>query len=238
MMKNIFLLMLLAAMTVSSYAQDSTAKAKETEKTVEKKGSEDATSIGAAEPKKKRKAPVQITADQAEFDDQAQEVRYKGNVIVDDNGMKMTCEVMTVFLTKKKEISRIVAKDDVVIVRQVRNKKGELERMTAISDQAEYFQKDEKIVLLGNAELERGTEKLKSPKIVFFRNSNLVQTGVAHMVFNAESAGESMDEKSNDDVEESETSEAKKDEKAKKPKTVNPLLKKKEERGSAWGDTK
>lgn len=136
--------------------------------------------------KSRKRAPVQILAESSELDDEAREIRYKGNVIVNDNGMKMTCEVMTVYLTEKKEVSQIIAKDDVVIIRNIRNKNGELEIVTSFSDEAEYFQNQDKVVLRGNAELKRGTEKLKSNVITFFRNSHRVLTGRVAMTFNSE----------------------------------------------------
>lgn len=225
MMKNIFLIVLMALISMNLSAEETaTSPEKKAEKTEE--------TIGAAEQKKKKRTPVQILADEAEFDDKNQQVRYKGNVVVNDNGMKLTCEQMTVYLTKKKEISRILAKEDVVIVRSVRNKKGELEQMTAISDEAEYFQKDEKVILRGNAELERGTEKLKSNQITFYRNSSVVKTGRAAMTFNAETA----EEASSDDSKDSEEEVVEEATETEETKSENPLLKPKSERKSVWDD--
>ena len=220
-MKKIFLVISIVAFSFSLCAEMEMTVNKE--KTATQKENE---RLEGTEKKKKKKAPVQILADEAEFDDKAQEVRYKGNVIVNDNGMKLTCEVMTVYLSKKKEIQRILAKQDVVIVRNVRNKKGEFEKMTAISDEAEYFQKEEKVVLRGNAELERGTEKLRSNVITFYRNSNVVKTGGVDMTFNAETANDASDDKE----EKKEAKEEKPAEKTEEKEAVNPLLKKKEEK--------
>ena len=232
-MKKIFIVLSIVSFSLSVFAEMTIAQ--ETVKKPESKVEKDVADIGAAEPKKKKRTPVQINADEAEFDDKAREVRYKGNVIVTDNGMNMTCEAMTVFLTEKKEITRILAREDVVIIRSVRNKEGKLEKMTAIADEAEYFQKEEKIILRGNAKLERGGDKIESPRITFYRNSSLVTTTGTNMVFNAETA----DELKEDDSEKEEAQEEKPAESTEEAETANPLLKPKKEEDkphSNWYD--
>ena len=122
--------------------------------------------------KTNKRRPVQINADSAEYVDKKQKVIFRGNVEVNDEGVFLNCDQLTVYLNEKKELKKIVARKNVVIKKQV-----EQETWVSHSDRATYYLIQDKIALSGNPTLKTGQDTLKSDNITFFRNSKKIVTG-------------------------------------------------------------
>jgi len=107
--------------------------------------------------------PIQIEADNMKYFGEKQMSRFTGNVIVVNDGMKMTSETMDVFFTEDKEVKEIFSQGNVRI---------EKEGLLALSGKARIFQLEEKIVLTENARVWQSDNYLEGEKVTLFNKSD------------------------------------------------------------------
>ena len=122
------------------------------------------------ESKKDRQNNSRISADEMEVNMKTGLARFKGNVIISDNEMTLSCDQMTVVFTKKQKISKVTGEGHVVIVEPQNKRK-------ATARKADYDLEKGTIVLTGNPVLEMADRKLyNAGSITYDLNSDSVKT--------------------------------------------------------------
>lgn len=146
-------------------------------------------------------APTVVEAATMDIDIEHNLATLLGNVVVDDQDAKITCDKMIIYLedkakaeeTKKsdgftpgretadsdetggKQIDRIECYGDVVITHRKDPKDVNGKDQVATSDFAVYNFKKQEIVLTGRPVLTSGTDRLDADKLVFEMNTNKVK---------------------------------------------------------------
>ncbi|MDT8390221.1 MAG: LptA/OstA family protein [Lentisphaeria bacterium] len=111
-----------------------------------------------------------ISADEMEVDMKNGRAQFKGNVIISDTTMTLTCDRMTVVFTAGQKISSVVGEGHVVIVEPDNQRK-------ATAEKAEYDLEKGTIVLTGKPVLEMADRKLyNAGSITYDLNSETVKT--------------------------------------------------------------
>lgn len=109
--------------------------------------------------------PIVITADQMHFDYEAEEVRYVGEVHVEQGNLVIDCAELEIAYEgeghegAKMELREVTARGDVVIRQGARIASG---------DEARFDQLEEKILLVGNARLEDGPNIVEGNRLTVF----------------------------------------------------------------------
>lgn len=125
---------------------------------------------GVPEVKEKRQNDSRISADEMEVDMKNGRAQFKGNVIISDATMTLSCDRMTVVFTSGQKISKVVGEGHVVIV-EPKNKRK------ATAEKAEYDLEKGTIVLIGKPVLEMADRKLyDAGSITYDLNSETVKT--------------------------------------------------------------
>ena len=110
------------------------------------------------------KQPIQVTSNSLQADGTANRVRFIGNVEVRQGNVTIYAPEMVVLLRGEgRDIERIEAPAGVRVVQEGRMASGK---------KGVYFAKEEKIVLSGNAHVQRGEDSLDGDEITVFLNSN------------------------------------------------------------------
>ncbi len=128
-------------------------------------------SVRAAEPvaDATAEAPKQteITAAHLSFDYEKMQAFFEERVVVLDPSMKLESDKLWVLMDQKsQQISTAKAVGNVKITEKDR---------VATGDQAEYNAREGKLVLTGNAMVQRGKEVLRGTKITFWRGDNRIE---------------------------------------------------------------
>ncbi len=110
------------------------------------------------------KQPIQVTSNSLQADGTANKVRFIGNVEVRQGNVTISAPEMVLFLRDEgRDIERIEAPAGVRLVQEDRMATGK---------KGVYFAKEEKIVLSGDAHVQRGEDSLDGDEITVFLNSN------------------------------------------------------------------
>lgn len=114
--------------------------------------------------------PIQIKSENAEYIGEKKIFRYTGNVEVTKKGLKMTSNIMDVFFTEDQDIREIFSKGDVRI---------EKEGMLALSEEARFFQNEQKVILTKNVRVWQDGNLIEGEKVTAFLDSNniLIERG-------------------------------------------------------------
>jgi lipopolysaccharide export system protein LptA len=119
-----------------------------------------AASSHAQQPAKKVQEPVVITSDRMEAEKLGDTVTFIGNVILKKEGMTLTADRMIVFYqANAKNIRQVEAHGNVVVSKEGR---------VALSNDASYFTREEKVILTGDARIIENDNQLSGEKIVLF----------------------------------------------------------------------
>ncbi len=120
------------------------------------------------------KQPIAITSDTLEAINRANTVVFRGNVVAKQSGLRIYCDVMTVFYSEDgKGILKIVADRNVRIIQEPDAQAGGgSESIIANCDRGVYFNEEGKIVLTGNPVVERGKDTVKGDQIIVFLDDN------------------------------------------------------------------
>jgi len=104
--------------------------------------------------------PIVITSNRMEAEKLGDKVTFLGNVTLKKEGMTLTSDSMVVFYdTGTKDIREIEASGNVVV-----HKDGRV----ALSSNASYFSREEKIVLTGDARIIENENQIGGEKITLF----------------------------------------------------------------------
>lgn len=111
--------------------------------------------------------PIRITSDKLEADNKAKKVIFIGAVRAVQGDIVITCRRMTVFYEggessssgNAQDIKRIVAEGDVLLTQKNREVGGE---------KAEYFNKERKIEITGNAVAKEGLQIIRGHRIIYY----------------------------------------------------------------------
>jgi lipopolysaccharide export system protein LptA len=125
----------------------------------------------AARPDKNSREPVVITSRQMEADKLGSKVTFTGNVVLKKEGMTLSSDQMVVFYdVGSKDIREIEAHGNVVVSKEGR---------VALSNNASYYNREEKIVLTGDARIIENENQLGGEKITLFmrEDRSLVEGG-------------------------------------------------------------
>jgi lipopolysaccharide export system protein LptA len=117
----------------------------------------------AAAPEAKR---TEITAAHLLFDYEKMQAVFDGNVVVQDPSMRLESDKLHVVMDQvSQQITTAKASGNVKIIEKDR---------VATGDQAEYNAREGKLVLTGNATVQRGREVLRGSTITFYRADNRI----------------------------------------------------------------
>ena len=142
-----------------------------------------------ADTPKPPRPPTLINSDHAEFDLTARRAVYRGNVVVVDPRMTLTCALLTGDLPLPQsggQMKHIVAETNVVI--DSVDEKGQTNHAT--SDKAVYDYNiqngvtNETVTLTGNAKMENAQSTLTGEPIIWDRANNRLTATNQKMVFN------------------------------------------------------
>jgi len=121
--------------------------------------------------------PIVIRSDSLEVIGSKNTISFKGSVTAKGSGFEMQCDEMRVFYTKAASkglekdnpeagIDRIEASGSVRVVRT--------EGGVATADKAEFFQKDEKVILTGNPVLTQERDSVQGTRITIYLKENRI----------------------------------------------------------------
>jgi lipopolysaccharide export system protein LptA len=107
-----------------------------------------------------RGEPIVITSSRLEADKLGDKVTFSGNVILKKEGMTLSSDVMVIFYDAgSKDIREIQAHGKVVVRKEGR---------VALSNDASYFSREEKIVLTGEARIIENESQIGGERIILF----------------------------------------------------------------------
>ncbi len=110
------------------------------------------------------KGPIHIISNRLDADNKKRVIVFSGHVVAKRSTLTLTCERLTVYYTPKGgEISKIVANGKVVIKQPPRS---------ATCETAIFFQKNNKVVLMGSPVLSEGKNRVTGSKVTFFLDSD------------------------------------------------------------------
>ncbi len=108
--------------------------------------------------------PIHIVSNRLDADNKKRIITFSGHVVVKRSTLTMTCERLTVkYSPKGGEISQITAEGNVIIKQPPRS---------ATCEKAVFFQKTNKVILIGNPVLSEGKNKVTGSKVTFFLDSD------------------------------------------------------------------
>ncbi len=117
-----------------------------------------------------------ITSDRMKADKLGDKVTFTGSVTLKKEGMTLSSDLMLVFYdVKSKDIRQIDAHGNVVV-----RKEGKV----ALSNDASYYSRDEKIILTGDARIIENENQLAGEKItLFLRDDRSIVEGGKVMLY-------------------------------------------------------
>ncbi len=127
--------------------------------------------------KKSTDQPIRITADRLEADNKTRDIVFSGSVKAVQDDVVITCRTMTVTYSgesaqgeENRSITHIRAKGDVVITQKARRITGQ---------EAEYLQKERKIVVSGDPRATEGQNVIKGNRIIYFidEDRSIIESG-------------------------------------------------------------
>ena len=121
-------------------------------------------------------APIEITADTAEYDEARQTVTYLGNVVVVQESSTIHCSRLTLHQPDDGP-QVIIAEGDPVRFSQPPG--AGRHEVQAESERAEYDLDRRLLTLIGNAELVQAGDRVSSDRIVYDMASAMVTAGAA-----------------------------------------------------------
>jgi len=119
---------------------------------------------------KNAREPIAITSHRMEADKFGDKVTFTGNVVLKKEGMTLSSDSMVVFYDAgSKSIREIEAHGNVVVLKEGRE---------AHANKASYFNREEKIVLTGDARINENENQLGGEKITqFLRDDRSIVEG-------------------------------------------------------------
>ncbi|RMF44684.1 MAG: lipopolysaccharide transport periplasmic protein LptA [Deltaproteobacteria bacterium] len=124
----------------------------------------------SASPSFDRNAPLEITSDRLEADDNRRQVVFVGQVVGRQDTLTIHCGRLTVEYAEGRQVRRIIALEDVRIIQGDR---------VATGEQAVYDRQSGSIVLTGNPRVNQGEDFVSGEKITVYLDDrrSLVEGG-------------------------------------------------------------
>jgi lipopolysaccharide export system protein LptA len=114
----------------------------------------------AQQPAKKAQEPIVITSNRMEAEKLGDKVTFIGKVILKKEGMTLSSDRMIVFYqASSKDVREVEAHGNVQVSKEGR---------VALSNDASYYTREEKVVLTGDARIIENDNQLNGEKIVLF----------------------------------------------------------------------
>lgn len=110
---------------------------------------------------------TEITAGHLAFDYEKMQAVFEETVVVQDPSMRLESDKLWVIMDQKSQ--------QITSARAVGNVKITEKERVATGDQAEYNAREGKLVLTGNAVVQRGREVLRGTTITFWRGDNRIE---------------------------------------------------------------
>jgi lipopolysaccharide export system protein LptA len=111
---------------------------------------------------KSSKAPIDISSERLDIDQQKGQAVFKGGVIARQDEMTLQADIMTIlFDEKENEVKEIIADGSVTI---------DLGKKRATCETAHFYTADNKVILTGTPLLKEGKNVIEGEKIIFFLN--------------------------------------------------------------------
>jgi len=111
---------------------------------------------------KSSKAPINISSDHLDIDQQKGQAIFTGKVIARQDKMTLQADTMTIlFIEKENNVKEIIANGSVTI---------NLDKKRATCETAHFYTADSKVILTGKPLLREGKNVIEGEKIIFFLN--------------------------------------------------------------------
>ena len=107
--------------------------------------------------------PITIEADRAVLDEKKQTSIYTGNVILKQGGIEVKADVITVY-SREGRLQRVIAEGDPVHYQQQQEKNDDIR---GASQRMEYESENNRVLLLGGAELWQGGNRFSGKRIQY-----------------------------------------------------------------------
>ena len=125
--------------------------------------------LGIAAPDSSDNVKTDVVSDTMITDSEHNMVRFIGNVVAHHGKMTVKAEELEIYSDEKQEtMKHIFATGSVVITTETREMK---------SDRAEFYKADKKLVLIGNASITKGENKVTGEKIIYFYDKEDIIVG-------------------------------------------------------------
>jgi len=121
-----------------------------------------------------KEQPIELTADSVDIDESKGMSVYRGDVDLRQGSIRLLADVVTVYQRKRKA-TKIIAEGNPVKFEQATDKgpvKGRAKR-------AEYEVNSENLVMIGDAVLIQGKDRMQSDRITYDRVKSVVKAGAA-----------------------------------------------------------
>lgn len=109
--------------------------------------------------------PILIEADRAERDDARRVTIYRGNVVIDQGSLRITGDTVTIHFDIRDDVAKIVSVGVPAHFRQLPD--GETVHRKAWAKRIEYFNRQDLIVLLGDARYAKGGDRVQAERLVY-----------------------------------------------------------------------
>lgn len=130
--------------------------------------------------KKGTEGPTELTADTLDFDIKNNFIYFEGNVVFNNDDVRITCDKMVIQLQGKKSakggktVSKIICLRNVEILRKMDETSKDFKgKQKALAGKAVYDAKSSTITMTINPVLMRGKDKLRGMKQIIFRDVNI-----------------------------------------------------------------
>ena len=109
--------------------------------------------------------PIVIEADRAERDDVRRVTIYRGNVVIDQGSLRITGDTVTIHFDARDDVAKIVSVGAPAHFRQLPD--GDTVHRKAWAKRIEYFNRQDLIVLLGDARYAKGGDRVQAERLVY-----------------------------------------------------------------------
>ncbi|OPX54944.1 lipopolysaccharide export system protein LptA [Oceanospirillum multiglobuliferum] len=112
-----------------------------------------------------RQQPIQIEAQQAEFNPETGIAVYTGNVKMEQGSLKVSADQITIYQNDQKEVDKVVATAKSILVHMQQQPKPDEPLVHAYAQKIEYLSAEQEMLLQKNARLENGQDQFAGDKI-------------------------------------------------------------------------
>lgn len=126
-------------------------------------------SAGASALSTDREQPINIEADRAEADNLKRTTVYHGDVVITQGTLRITGKTVTIYYDEQDQITKLVSEGAPARFRQLPDGKVDVPKnyQVAHASRMEYYARDDRIVLLGDAVYGQGGDQIAADRIVY-----------------------------------------------------------------------